>query len=145
MHTAGFTQLSIYLLLFGGWVEGGGCRGGRQRSKTKEVKFGVEMLLLNMDTAPTSSAESVLAHRYPASAAEGDLVQRRNTLVWRSALWEDRLRMGLFFPQQFTSFCKSYSFRNFAKSTAGIDSRVDGWILCYKYSPKKNNFSSGSV
>lgn len=56
------------------------------------------MLLLNMDTAPTQSAESVLAHRDPALAAEGDLVQRRNTLVWRSALWEDRLRMGLFFP-----------------------------------------------
>lgn len=36
------------------------------------------MLLLNMDTVPTPSVESVLTHRDPASAAEEDLVQRRN-------------------------------------------------------------------
>lgn len=79
--------------------------GGVQwRSKIKEVKFGVEMLLLNMDTVPTPSVESVLTHRDPASAAEGDLVQRRNISVSDECIVGREAENGTFFPQELVPF-----------------------------------------
>lgn len=50
------------------------------------------------------SVESVLAHRDPASAAEGDLVQRWNISVLDECIVGRQAEMGTFFPQEVVSF-----------------------------------------
>lgn len=80
-------------------------RGKLQRkSKIKEVKFGVEMLLLNMDTVPRLSVESVLAHRDLASAARGYLVQRRNISISGECIVGREAENWTFYPQEVVSF-----------------------------------------